>query len=288
MKDRIALTRRAIRTALRIRREAGFTLEDPICIYDCAKRLGVEVRFVSAPSLEGMYASSGSGVIIVSSLRPSGRQAYTCAHELGHHVFGHGSKWDEYLDESGSNRPEHPDEWLAERFASYILMPKQAVLRSFVVRGWIPSACTFEQAFLIAGELGVGYSTLISQMQWSLGLLDDIVADRLRRESLGAIRRRLVGHECREHLVVVDIDWFCRPNDIKIGDEVLLPQGTTITGNAVRVEGNSSLGVLVQGHRPGIAQASQPNQIWARFIRVSRREYVGRAAFRHLEDPDDA
>ena len=164
-------TRRAIRLAFSTRRRAGYSLHQAICIYDCAERLGVEVRFLQVPSFEGMYASSGSGLIVVSSMRPPGRQTYTCAHELGHHILGHGSKWDEYLNDWGTSNPRDPNEREAERFAGYLLMPRRAVMAAFAQRAWDPLSCTPEQAYTVAYQLGVGYSTLINQMCWSFGIL---------------------------------------------------------------------------------------------------------------------
>jgi Zn-dependent peptidase ImmA (M78 family) len=211
MNDRAGITREAIRLALRTRRNARYADDEPICVYDCAERIGVEVRFLAAPTLEGMYASSGDGVVVVSSLRPPGRQAYTCGHELGHHVLGHGSKWDEYLDEASSAMPKDPDEWAADRFSSYLLMPKTAVLRSFIRRGWTPSECSAEQMLVVAGELGVGYAALLNQMRWSLGLLDGRRMDEIMKVTPKAIRQAIVGRDCPGRLFIVDEQWAERP-----------------------------------------------------------------------------
>ncbi|MCY2928830.1 MAG: ImmA/IrrE family metallo-endopeptidase [Planctomycetota bacterium] len=286
MNNRVSITRKAIRAALTTRLQIGYGMEEPICVYECAERLGVEVKFISAPSMEGMYASAGSGVVLVSALRHSGRQAYTCAHELGHHVLGHGSRWDEYLGETTSVR-EAPEEWAANRFASYLLMPKQAVLRSFNVRGWKVAECTADQAVIIAGELGVGYTALLRQMELSLGLLSAGVADGLAKIALKRLRAQIIGIESPGQAVIVDESWTRKAIDIQVGDYVLLPNGIVITGDAVSPSVPASTGILTRGHRPGIAQARQPGRDWACFIRVSRREYSGRATFRHLEDPDD-
>ncbi len=287
MKEKVALTREAIRSALRTRRLAGYSPEEPICVYECARRLGLEVRFVAAPSLEGMYASAGSGVIIVSALRPAGRQRFTCAHELGHHILAHGTKWDEYLGDVEAEGSQNSEEWVADRFASFLLMPKEAVLRCFQIRGWVPETPNSDQVYQAAGELGVGYTTLINQMQWSLKLLERCHADQLRRVRLSAIRASLAGCNCQSDLVVVDKNWRTRPIDIHIGDVVLLPSGASIRGDAVRQESHAAKGILRKGCRAGIAQVSTADRNWACFIRVSRKDYVGRAAFRHLEDPDD-
>ena len=87
MNDRRAIARQAMAAALRTRLSLGYGLEHAVCVYDLAEKLGVEVRFLDVPSMEGMYSSASSPTIIVSSLRPFGRRAFNCAHELGHHKW---------------------------------------------------------------------------------------------------------------------------------------------------------------------------------------------------------
>jgi hypothetical protein len=52
--------------------------------------LGVTVRFNNI-NMEGMYQRGAPPRIHLSARRPLSRRTYNCAHELGHHVFGHGS-----------------------------------------------------------------------------------------------------------------------------------------------------------------------------------------------------
>jgi Zn-dependent peptidase ImmA (M78 family) len=62
---------------------------DPISI---AEAYGCEVRFMALSSLEGIYSPTPRPVIVLGSERPAGRRSYTCAHELGHNEFGHGTR----------------------------------------------------------------------------------------------------------------------------------------------------------------------------------------------------
>ena len=55
MIDKRSIARRAVAEALRFRQRAGINLHDPACVYDIAGQLGVEVRFIDIPSMEGMY-----------------------------------------------------------------------------------------------------------------------------------------------------------------------------------------------------------------------------------------
>src|SRR5258707_13572991 len=88
------LARQGLRGALETRRQAKVSKAEPICVYDLAERLGVEVKFCSGNSFGGMFAKA-SKTVLVPALRPPGRQAFTCGHELGHWYFGHGTHIDD-------------------------------------------------------------------------------------------------------------------------------------------------------------------------------------------------
>src|SRR5437588_11384999 len=89
----------AAKMALEYRVRNGLSLDEPCDIYELVVRQGVELRFMEVKSLEGFYLSDGmAGQINVCAYRPAGLQRFTAAHELGHHVFGHGSRLDPQLD----------------------------------------------------------------------------------------------------------------------------------------------------------------------------------------------
>ena len=99
MITRKTIAMQAVAKALRMRRSAGYGLDSAVCGYDLAQRLDIEVRFLDIPSMEGMYYQAPKPHIILSSLRPLGRRAFTCAHELGHHSYGDGTRIDELVKE---------------------------------------------------------------------------------------------------------------------------------------------------------------------------------------------
>ena len=111
-------------------------------------------------------------VILISSDRPPGRQVYTGAHELGHHVYGRGVAVDEASVNAAQEGPASadPEEYLADRFAGFFLMPATAVKHGFRTRGWEPKECTPRQVYAVASWLGVGYATLVHRMGGSLGM----------------------------------------------------------------------------------------------------------------------
>jgi hypothetical protein len=272
------LARTAAAAALRLRRDGSRVLERAVCPFSFADELKLSVRFVAAPSLEGLYAPNES-TIIVGSLRPRARRSFTCAHELGHHVFRHGFRIDEV------DAREHDDaEFIANRFASALLMPKLAVDSAFFQRGKSALTCDPTSVYIVAGYLGVGYSTLLGHLAYTLQTITkqrarelDVPPERVRKAILGSTPPR--------GLVVVDQHWLGRAVDVEVDDFVILPKGTLLDGQAIRLLGPHSIGVLAQAVRRGTTTARAGS--WSGTLRVSEQRYVGLAEYRHLGDEDD-
>lgn len=277
----------AMAAALQLRQSEGFGLWKPVCPYDLAEKLGIEMRFMDLPSMEGMYVRNPEPIILVSSLRPAGRQTFTCSHELGHHVFKHGTHVDEIINPQSSDGRFNAEEFLANCFAGFLLMPKSAVNRAFAIRGWDIRSCTPLQLYIIAGWFGVGYNTLIHHLSDTLNLLPKTFANSLKKVSPKDIRSEYLGKEVSEGLILVDSYWSERSIDIQIGDYIHLPVNIVNEGNCVHRQEQDANGSLYCGVTPGIGRFYQPDTGWSAFVRVSRREYVGRNMFRHLEDSDN-
>ena len=111
-----------------MRGDAGLALDSPLCVFDLATQMGIDVWFKATPRMEGMYCKEPGPTIVVTSLRPAGRQAYTGGHEVGHHAFGHGTRVDELIG-AGGRGADQEEEFLADCFAGFLLMPKAAVVR---------------------------------------------------------------------------------------------------------------------------------------------------------------
>jgi Zn-dependent peptidase ImmA (M78 family) len=111
------------------------------------------VRFNNI-NMEGKYQRGLPPRIHLSARRPLPRRTYNCAHELGHHVFGHGSSIDELREDAKSRPWEDPKELLADTFAGFILMPIIGLRRAFSVRRWAPVTAMPAQIFTIACEFG--------------------------------------------------------------------------------------------------------------------------------------
>jgi hypothetical protein len=280
VKDRDVLARRAVTEALRFRNRRGCSPNLPICPIDLALDDGIDVRLEPIGSLEGMYTPDGP-LIIIGSLRPRGRRAYTCAHELGHHVFGHGLRIDELLGGEGALKREDDTEYMADRFAAALLMPKLAVLNAFAVRRWDIPTCEPEHVFTISGVLGVGYTTLISYLEGTLGVIGAATAVRLRKASPKTIRGRILGMDGIKELVVVDEFWSGRAVDAEVGDILLVPAGASASGNFVKRTNDR----LLQAMAPGMTRLVRGN--WAADLRIMRPGYEGLACYRYLEEVDD-
>ncbi len=278
----------ALGRALSLRSEMGLKPQTPAPVFDVIDRLGIQLRFMPIPSLEGVYRAQPSPIILISSDRPPGRQAYTGSHELGHHIYGHGVAVDEASEDAGQEPPASagPEEYLADRFAGFFLMPKTAVKHGFRVRGWEPKKCTPRQVYTVAGWLGVGYATLVHHMRGSLRMLTYPQSARLLKATPRDIRAGILGREVRENLFIVGEKWIDRAVDVQVGDLILLPSGTHHEAKNLRVVEETEAAVLLTSTAPGIGRVYDPGSGWAAFVRVSRRNYVGLGPYRHWEDPD--
>jgi Zn-dependent peptidase ImmA (M78 family) len=280
--SRTDLAKQALEKSLEVREEHGYDFRSPLCVYELADRARVSVRFVDDISMEGVYASLAKPKILISSLRPAGRRAFTCAHELGHHFFGHGSTIDE-LKEDAESGEFQPNEFLADTFAGLLLMPAQAVMRAFSSRQLDVATATPEQIYAVACSFGVGYETLIGHVEYSLGQLTKDRATALRKAKLPKIRQRILGSATPDHLIAVDSHYTLATVDAEVGNRVLLPAGVTSESDQIELIEQMPNGNLYRALRPGLARAANGTD-WGVVVRVSRFQYAGLAQYRHLEE----
>ena len=248
--------------------------------------LNVIVRFNNI-NMEGMYQRGTPPRIHLSARRPLPRRTYNCAHELAHHVFGHGSSIDELREDAKQNPWEDPKEFLADVFAGFILMPTMGMRRAFAMRGWVPETTTATQMFIIACEFGVGYRTLLTHLSISLNMISREFATKLKRISPRSLRADILGVSTPEPLIAAD-HYHARPTlDAEVGMLMLLPKGTEMKGAVLNHEHDLTTGRLFRAVRPGIAQVIADRVGWSAFVRVAPEAYVGLAQFRHLEKDSD-
>ena len=262
----------------------------PICIYGLCETLGVAVRFNNI-NMEGMYQRGLPPRIHLSARRPLPRRTFNCAHELGHHAFGHGSSIDELREDAKAQPWEDPKEFLADTFAGFILMPIIGLRRAFSVRGWTPETATPAQVFTVACEFGVGYATLLTHLSAGVNMLSRGRAAALQRVTPKALRMDILGVLTPEPLIIVDQHRTAPTLDAEVKTLVLLPPGSEVAGGGLVFERDLTAGRLFRAVKPGIFQAAAGD--WAVFVRVAPIQknepygYVGLAQYRHLEEEPD-
>ena len=285
MNNRRAIARQAMAAALRTRLSVGYGLDHAVCVYDLAAKLGVEVRFLDLPSMEGMYSSASGPTVIVSSLRPPGRWAFTCAHELGHHNRSDGVEIDELVEQWEKPRID-PKEFAADCFAGALLMPKMAVSRAFAIRGWSMEDCTPEQAFTVAGYFGVGYTTLVHHLRSALQVLPDTREQALLKVSPRKAQSLLLGWQTPQTVVMVDAHWTGRAVDVEVGDLIFIRGGAQseggVHGTIVRRGARTT---LRGGQARNRVTGGQHHVVCLRPGLATR--HVGRAVYRHWGEAED-
>jgi len=289
--NRRALAIQAMQAAAATRAKGKLDQAGPICIYGLCETLGVQVRFNNI-NMEGMYQRGLPPRIHLSARRPLPRRAYNCAHELGHHVFGHGSSIDELREDAKAQPWEDPKEFLADTFAGFMLMPIIGLRRAFAVRGWTPETATAAQIFTVACDFGVGYATLLTHLSAGVNILSRGHATALQRVTPKALRMDVLGALTPEPLIVADRHRAAPTLDAEVKTLLLLPPGTEATGGGLALERDLATGRLFRATKPGIFQATAGE--WAVFVRIAPIQknepygYVGLAQYRHLEeDPDE-
>jgi Zn-dependent peptidase ImmA (M78 family) len=281
------LAQQALDKSLEVREEAGVSFGVPVNIYDLCERLSPKVRIRFADySMEGCYFRSDRPLIEVSALRPIGRRAFNTAHELGHHVFGHGSRIDELQEETRAEPHSDPEEILANAFARSLLMPRLGVRRAFSSRGWSAANPTAEQAFVVACHFGVGYLTLVNHLAHGLKEINKPRAAGLSRARLPAIRKSLLGAAGCEHLWAADRHYAMPTLDTEVGTTLLLPSGSRPEFPHLKHLIDVPWGSAYQAVRPGITRV-EADAGWAIVVRVARYQYSGWSTNRHLETTGD-
>jgi len=277
----------ALAKALLLRKRLGIPLTESVSAIDSAERIEIEVRSVDLPSMEGIYVAGIEPKIILSSMRPQGRRMFTCAHEIGHHMFSHGDQFDELIAEKSAPRRNAVREYIADCFATYFLMPKATIDSGMKCRGFSYQSIDPIQAYTLASWLGVGYRTLINHLVYGLNSIPRDMANQLLKIEPRDIRQQLLGRTVTTQLHLIDSHWIGRAIDCEVGDYLMLPKETTAEGyQLVAIDGGHERS-LMQATAPGIARVSSASAGWSAFVRISRRGYTGRACFRFEEEVNE-
>lgn len=279
----------AIKKAGQIRTKLKLNMFEPVNIFDACANLGVHVRFFDV-NMEGMYVShkdAANPTLLISSLRPLPRRVFTCAHELGHHIFEHGTKIDGLTEEGVNTSVYDKDEYLVDTFAGAFLMPIAGVENEFKKRNWEPQSASPIHFYSISSIFGTGYSTLVTHCKANR-LINEVKAMALLKQTPAKLLQQAMGTAGENsHFKVIDKDAQVPVIDLEVGNYLFLPQHTFIEGDHLRKLKNTVLGEAFVAERPGIVRAVSEKGDKGHFIRIQNAGYIGLAENRHLEDKLD-
>jgi len=248
--------------------------------------MGIEVRFVDCKSLEGMYCRAPRMAIFLPSTkhRPNGRVAFSCAHELGHHELGHGTRADEYIN--GLPRGKRcPEELGADVFAAHFLMPRQAILSATKMRGWTITSLSVEQTYTLASVFGVGYKSLLWQLFAGLQVLHEDHFNDLSKFTPKAIRNGLWEPSKDSNLVILDTRWKSVTVDLELGDVLIADLKGDLDTCPLTLQSEVNAQQVWEATKVGTVRlANASNEV---LIRVSQRGYVGSWRYRYLTEGDE-
>ena len=281
--SRRELALRAMNASLDVRADSGYDLATPICVYDLCERRGVTVRFVDI-NMEGVYEHLPRPRIYVSALRPLGRRAFNCAHEFGHHVFGHGFTVDELREEFKGPPAVEVHEFLADAFAGFLLMPTLGLRSAFASRGLTPGGATPLQLLCIACSFGVSYSALVAHLAFGIRELSESRARSLLRLTPQKVVASVVGELLGHGVCVIDATWSGPTVDLETGMYILAPFAFSSPCRLLVKVRTGNNGVLYRAERPGIEPIAAAELSRRLFVRVMPHQYVGLARYRHLAD----
>jgi Zn-dependent peptidase ImmA (M78 family) len=280
------LAKRAAFEAEKVRLAAKIPHTAPIDPIETARARGCEVRFMSLPSLEGMYSPAPKPLIILGSERWAGRRTFTCAHELAHHVFKHGVMLDQ-LNEQKNCGEKTQEEFLADAFAGHLLMSKSVVGQAIKARDFTISSLTPEQVYQLSCYFGVGYGTAISHMTYALKMITRLQADALLKVKPKEIKARY-GASASTELVIADFQWRHRSLDAEIGDTIVLPEKALIEpGSRLQLIEKREGAAIYRVLSAGYSRAYCDGENWAVHVRISRKNYAGLAQYRFFEEMEE-
>ncbi len=169
-----------------LRAELGIHPEDPIAdpltVIESAG-IGVFMKPFPDTMFDGAYACRGNRcVILLNSAQYQPRIHFTAAHELGHHVLGHGSRLD--LDIYSS--PQQPEKD-ANAFAAQFLMPAASLKASTPIKG-----ADGTKVLRLAIKFGVSYEAMANRLN-NVGVIS-----KLQRQELLADRWQALTQDVRD------------------------------------------------------------------------------------------
>lgn len=280
MFDRRALAAQSLRAALDLRERHGVPDYEPICPFDVCNAEGITVRFVDF-SMDGIYYRGSPARILLSARRPLVRRIYTCAHELGHHLLGHGSRLDELHDRATTPSWDNQEEFAADTIAAHLLMPTVGIRRALNIRSWSLTSMAPAHFYTLACDFGVGYQTLITHLSVGTRELSKVRALELLRSSPKTLRRQLLKADSSEALVICSPHRAAAHLDLEVGMLVMTPQPVAAATSFMVPVDTLARGHLYRAINPGTTEFDLGQRTMQ--VRIMPRQFAGLARYRHLE-----
>ncbi len=279
------LVRQGLWKADEVRSQLGVDMFQPMNVFDACITLGLTVRFVDI-NMEGMYIKQESGkfpTILLSNQRPLPRRCFTCAHELGHHVFDHGSRIDPLFDQALKQANRNSEEVLVDVFAGALLMPVAGVQAELANRNWISQKCSPVQFYILSSIFGTGYQTLIVHCKVN-GIISETKAESLLKYTPAKILKDIFkSGNNKSHFKIIDGQSSLSTIDLEVSNYIILPPNLNIEGNHLEKYQKTALGSGYVAVKPGIVRASASDNSINYFIRIQNSNYIGLVENRHLE-----
>lgn len=224
----------AMLRAPQVHRDLGVDRTGYVDVFAALRAAGVDCLTRRMPKLFGFYFApedNGPAVLLNASLDEIGLR-HTAAHELGHHVFDHGSRADTDLDIAGlqPQRSWTVVEKQAESFAAWFLMPPPAV-DAALRRIGIEQVQQPEHAYEVARWLGTYYAGTVRHLH-RLHKIDAKAAaswPRVPPQRLRARLHRPTLERPTSHLFVIRPSSQGGELHVAIGDLLLLPPDARLT-----------------------------------------------------------
>lgn len=279
------LFRNALIKADQVRIGLGINMYDPVNVLDICADLKVSVRFIDA-NMEGMYVKPTHGKqpsILLSNQRPFPRRYFTCAHELGHHLFGHGTRLDILSEQLGQSNFYDEDELLVDSFAGALLMPVAGVQAAFTKRKWIAESSSPLNFYTISSVFGVGFHTLIYHCRAN-SIISNAYATNLLKATPGKLFKSIFPCETQSSFFkIIDKKSNLSVIDLEVTNYIILPSDIRIEGDHLEKRSLTSVGIAYLAVKPGIVRIASPDEQFNSFVRIQNSQYSGLAENRYLE-----
>ena len=270
----------AIKKASQIRLSLGYNLYQPINIYDVCAKLGVEVQLVDV-NMEGLYISNGElPRILLSNQRPATRSVFTCAHELGHHLFNHGFKIDIIIDQNLFDT--NIEEKQVDTFAAHFLMPVLGISSQFIKRKITPENASELEYFKISSAFGVGYETVVMHCYLNTLITESKKVNLLKYTPAKILKDYYIKEDSKHPFKIIDEKSLFMPIDLEVDSFLILPKSFDVDDNYLKFFAENKTENIYKTVKTGISNIYFENQ--GCFVRIQPKNYIGYTEYRHLEN----